>query len=64
MHYNLALPAGQLCFVVYQDRFEEFCARADECQRLADRYPAIQQGYEDLAHQWRELAKQGEHCRV
>ena len=64
MHYNLALPAGELRFVVYRDRFEEYVARADECQRLADRYPAIKQGYEGLAHQWRELAKHGEHCRA
>ena len=64
MHYNLALPAGELRFVVYRDRFEEYLARADECQRLADRYPAVKQGYESLAHQWRELSKHGEHCHA
>lgn len=64
MHYNLALPAGRLCFVVYRDRFEEFRAHADECQRLADRNPSIKQEYEGLADQWRKLAKQGEHCHA
>lgn len=56
MHYNFALPAGQLCFAVYRDRFEEFLAHADECQRLADGNPSIKQGYERLADEWREFA--------
>ena len=64
MHYNLALPAGELSFVVYSDRFEEYRARAYESQRLADRYPAMRQEYEDLTREWRELAKQGEHYRA
>ena len=69
MHYNLALqnlglPAGQLRFVIYSEPFADYCAHADECQRLADRYPALKQDYEGLAHQWRELANQSEHCHI
>ena len=62
--YNLALPVGQLRFAIYPERFEDCCAHADECQRLADCYPALKQDCEGLAHQWRELANQGEHCQI
>ena len=69
MHYNLALQIWDCRLVscvssIYSEPFEDYCAHADECQRLADRYPALKQGYEGLAHQWRELAKHGEHCRA
>jgi hypothetical protein len=68
MFHNLVLPAGhfsvgQLGFVEYLARFDDYCTRADECQRLADRYAtdAIKQQYEKLAEQWRELARQVAH---
>jgi hypothetical protein len=58
MFHNLALQAPQSSHVDYRSRFEEYCARADECQRLADRYSTdlVKVQYELLAHQWRELA--------
>jgi hypothetical protein len=58
MFHNLALQAPQSSQVDYRSRFEEYCARADECQRLADRYSTdlVKVQYELLAHQWRELA--------
>jgi hypothetical protein len=62
MNYNLALPAGQLRFAEDLRQFSEYYTRADECQRLADRYPAVKRKYEDLAQEWRELAKQ--HCQI
>jgi hypothetical protein len=61
MQHNFALPAGELRFVDYVARFGEYCAHADECQRLGDCYPAIKQQYEGLASQWRELATQAVH---
>jgi hypothetical protein len=62
MFHNLGLPDGQTCFEGSRTPFEEYCARADECQRLADRYPSIKQQYEDLARQWLELSRHGERC--
>lgn len=59
MFLNLALQDDPSRFVAYRSRFEEFCAHADECQRLADRQPAVRQQYEDLAHQWRDLSRRG-----
>jgi hypothetical protein len=58
MFHNLGLQPSQLRFVDYRSRFEEYCARADECQRLADHYSTdlVKLQYEVLAHQWRELA--------
>ena len=62
MNYNLAPPAGQLRFAEDLRQFSEYYTRADECQRLADRYPVAKQQYEGLAQEWRELAKQ--HCCI
>jgi len=54
------LTAGQL-------RSEEYCARAAECQGIADHWPdLIKQQYEDLARQWRALAERAQvrkNCR-
>ena len=58
MFHNFAVQAPQSFYVDYRSRFEEYCARADECQRLADHYSTdlVKLQYEMLAHQWRELA--------
>jgi hypothetical protein len=56
-----ALPAADLCSVDYLAPFVGYCAHADECQRLVDRYPAVEQRYEGLADQWRELVTQAAH---
>lgn len=45
----------------YLARFEEYIVRADECLRLAGRYPSFKPQYEGLAHEWRVLAIQSVH---
>jgi hypothetical protein len=64
MFHNSKLAAGELRNVGFLTAFQEYCARADECQRLADRHPTLKQGYENLAQQWRELVTQGGYCQV
>lgn len=64
MFHNSKPMVGELRNVGFLTAFQERCARADECQRLADRHPTLKQGYEDLAQQWRELVTQGECCQV
>jgi len=61
MQHDFALSAGQPRFGDYLARFQDYCVRADECQRLADRYPAFREQYEVLAHRWREVATQTVH---
>jgi hypothetical protein len=41
---------------------EEYCANAAECDRraAATRYLALKPQFEELAHQWREMAKRAE----
>ena len=58
--HSLALPAGELRFVDYRAQLDECYARANECQKLGDRYPTVKQQYEGLAHQWRELSMYSE----
>jgi hypothetical protein len=43
-------------------RVNEYRARAEKCEEMAKQLPnfGAKQLYENLAHQWRELAKQAE----
>jgi hypothetical protein len=56
MQHDFVLSAGQSRFGDYLAQFHDYCVRADECQRLADRNPAFRDQYEALAHRWRDLA--------
>ena len=58
MQHDFELSVGQPRFQDYLSQFQDYCVRADEFQRLADRYPAFKAESEMLASQWRGLALQ------
>jgi hypothetical protein len=41
-------------------RVDEYHARADECEEIGKQFHGAKKLYENLASQWRELAKQAE----
>jgi hypothetical protein len=61
MQHDFALSADQSRLGDYLAQFNDYCVRADECQRLADRFPACREQYEGLAVQWRDLARETAH---
>ena len=61
MQHDFALSGDRSHLGDHLTRFQDYCVRADECQQLADRHPALREQYERLAHEWRDLATQAAH---